>query len=53
MTEKKPEPRDYEWFDPKDVVLVHDHEYNVIAYGVLKPKPVNQIHARPKPVMDA
>lgn len=52
MTQKT-EPRDYEWHDPEDVVIVHDHEFNVIAYGFRKPKPVNQINIRPRPVMDA
>lgn len=53
MTNKS-EPHDYEWHDPENVVIVHDHEFNVVAYGFRKPRPVNQIHInRRKPVMDA
>lgn len=28
--------RNYDWHDPEDVLVVHDSEFNVIAYGTPK-----------------
>lgn len=45
-------PEEFDWHDPRDVLIVHDADFNVIAYGTRKPKPVN-VNRRSKPVLDA
>lgn len=43
MPDAQYDPDDYDWHSPKDVVIVHDREFDVLAYGVPKHRVVGKV----------